>query len=147
VRRLLLLAAAIMLAVPASAAGTGALIHASRSASFVTPSGNITCRWSADPDRPSRTYLRCDGVGLNPRPKQPPTCEYDWANGISMTSSSRAAPNCVSDALGAKSPRVLPYRSLWRRRGFTCLSESVGLICVNSVGHGFFLSKERWRVF
>jgi hypothetical protein len=31
--------------------------------------------------------------------------------------------------------------------GFRCTSAAVGLTCKNASAHGFFLSRERWRIF
>ena len=43
--------------------------------------------------------------------------------------------------------RVLGYGTSWARDGFRCTSRAVGLTCTNTRGHGFFLSRESWRVY
>jgi hypothetical protein len=116
---------------------------------FETPSRNIACAWFADTDRPSRTYLRCEiGSLLNPRPRRPASCDVDWAYGLTLTNTGRAEVLCAGDTIRATGKRiVLAYGTTWRKRGFTCRSRSNGLTCRNTVGRGFFLSRESWRRF
>ena len=113
---------------------------------FVTPSKNIVCRWDADDDVRSRTYLRCQiGTGLNPRPKQPPDCDTDWAFGLTLLNVGRAEVLCAGDTIWQGWKPVLEYGRSWQKRGFTCRSAFNGLTCKNTAGRGFFLSRERWR--
>ena len=37
--------------------------------------------------------------------------------------------------------KVLRYGHRWKRGGFNCFSQRVGLRCHNLSGHGFFVSK------
>lgn len=41
---------------------------------------------------------------------------------------------------------VLAYGSTWRKRGYVCQSRTAGLTCRRGA-HGFFLSRERQRLF
>ena len=44
--------------------------------------------------------------------------------------------------------RVLAYGMTWSGGGgLRCRSAETGLTCRNASGHGFFLSRERWRSF
>jgi hypothetical protein len=43
--------------------------------------------------------------------------------------------------------RVLAYGRTLRVGGIRCTSAVTGLTCRNRSGHGFFLSRERWRKF
>jgi hypothetical protein len=43
--------------------------------------------------------------------------------------------------------KVLAYGSAVRIGGISCTSATAGLSCRNRSGHGFFLSRERWRMF
>ncbi len=139
--------AALTIAVGLGLGASGNATH-SHSSYFVTPSRNIICAWNADFDRPSRTYLRCDiGSRLDPRPRRPKSCDLDWAYGLSMSNVGRASPICAGDSVFHGWKPVLAYGATWTKRGFTCRSRSVGLTCRNTKGHGFFLSRERWRVF
>lgn len=110
---------------------------------FKTPSGNIGCIWTNDPH-----YLRCDiRSGLRPMPRKPSTCDLDYGHGLSMRRTSKAGPLCAGDtALDPRAP-VLGYGKTWRKPGFSCTSRTSGLTCTNQVGHGWFLSRESWRVF
>jgi hypothetical protein len=133
-----------------SVAGASAGLAAKRApAYFETPSGNIACAWFADDDRPARTYLRCEiGSLLSPRPRRPASCDVDWAYGLTLGNIGRAEVLCAGDTIRRQGKRaVLRYGTTWRKRGFTCRSQSVGLTCRNTEGHGFFLSRERWRRF
>ena len=58
-------------------------------------------------------------------------------------------PGLVRHGDAALDPRarVIPYGSAWSREGFQCRSQISGLTCTNPAGHGFFLSRERWRTF
>jgi hypothetical protein len=105
---------------------------------FRMPSGNIACGYSTDfgPET-----LRCDILsGLRPEPRG--RCELDWT-GLSMGRGS-ARPTCAGDTVYDRKAPVLKYGTVWKRGPFTCLSLLIGLSCVNSTGHGFFLSKQRW---
>ncbi len=106
--------------------------------SFRMPSGNIACGYSTDF---GPVTLRCDILsGLRPEPRR--RCELDWT-GLSMGRGT-ARPTCAGDTVYDRKARVLKYGSVWKRGPFTCVSLLIGLSCVNSTGHGFFLSKERW---
>ena len=106
--------------------------------SFRMPSGNIACGYSTDF---GPVTLRCDILsGLRPEPRG--RCELDWT-GLSMGRGS-ARPTCAGDTVYDRKAPVLKYGSVWKRGPFTCVSLLIGLSCVNSTGHGFFLSKERW---
>jgi hypothetical protein len=42
---------------------------------------------------------------------------------------------------------LLAYGHTWRQFGFTCRAQPGGLTCRNPRGHGWFLSRNRWRMF
>ncbi len=65
------------------------------------------------------------------------------AAGRSVPASPRATP-APSQRPGA---RVLAYGTTWAGGGLRCASAETGLTCRNRDGHGFFLSRERWRAF
>jgi hypothetical protein len=111
---------------------------------FHTPSKNIDCLYS--PKTSSRgAFLRCDiRSGLKPRPKR--SCELDWT-GVVLTATGRGRPNCASDTVADPRSRVLAYGKVWRGGGVVCRSRIDGLRCTNRRGHGFFLSRQSYRVF
>jgi hypothetical protein len=121
---------------------------------FKTPSGNIICYHSPGPvDRPV-AFLGC-GVktGLKPAPPRRP-CENGGYAGdrVELFATGRTrVPPCAGDpgpftgyVVGA---RVLGYGKTWSGGGLSCRSEFKGLTCRNRSGHGFFLSRTRWRAF
>ncbi len=133
--RRLALFAAIGLALAAPSASSGVAIH------FSTPSRNIGCIGDA-------TFIRCDiGVTRVKAPPKPRTCQYDGGNYFRLGQRGRARRICVSDsALGSR--RILPYGQTQRLgRRISCTSRTIGLTCRNRDGHGFFLSRDRIRLF
>ena len=109
---------------------------------FQTPSGNIGCYVDA------RT-ARCD---IRERNWDPPAsgepCELDYGQGIAVSAQGGKADFvCAGDtALGG--PSVLDYGQVSRRGSLRCRSGGKGVTCIESrSGHGFFLSRERYRLF
>ena len=108
--------------------------------SFRMPSRNIGCTY----ERASAT-LRCDILsGLRPEPRR--RCELDWT-GITLVGAGRAIPQCAGDTAYDRRAPILRYGRTWRRGAITCRSARDGLRCANRRGHGFFLSRQRWRVY
>ena len=109
---------------------------------FRTPSKNIACAYYRDAGPGS---LRCDILsGLRPRPRTP--CEVDLT-GLSLPTVGRAGPTCAGDTVYDPRSRILGYGQTWRRDGIRCVSQRSGPRCTNPSGRGFFLARERWRVF
>jgi Family of unknown function (DUF6636) len=99
---------------------------------FQTPSGNIVC--NSDDESMA---LACAVLSESTEKGQ-----RIWTLG--RTSRSRVAyvwGNIGTDV------RVLEYGRTWRGDALTCTSRRTGLMCRNRVGHGFFLSRERQRIF
>jgi len=112
---------------------------------FQTPSRNIVCGGYTG-SQPA--WLRCDiSSGLRPKPSRPKGCEFDFAGTLTLTAKGRAAIGCVSDAVlpNPTKAHVLAYGKTWRYGPFKCRSTRKGLTCRNLKGHGFFLSRERWK--
>jgi hypothetical protein len=112
---------------------------------FATPSGNIKCFAAAY----NGGSVECAiGSGLVPVPTSPP-CDLDRP-GLVVGASGSARPSCRGDptpaVLDSRIP-ALPYDAVWEGFGVHCFSQTSGLTCVNRDGHGFFLSRERWRLF
>ena len=40
-----------------------------------------------------------------------------------------------------------PYDDVWEGFDVTRVSQTSGLLCLSGDGHGFFLSRERWKLF
>ena len=105
---------------------------------FKMPSKNIHCAIFSG-------NLRCDiRSGLKPEPKR--QCEGDWT-GLLLASRGKANPVCAGDTVVKKGSKTLEYGSKWKRNGIVCTSKTTGLRCRNGKGHGFFLSRDKWRKF
>ncbi len=124
-----------------------------RSGYFRTPSGNIVCFHSPGPSDLPRAFLGC-GVksGLEPAPPRRPCREGGYAGDrVELLATGRThVPPCAGDPgalVGLRAARVLGYGKAWAGGGISCTSAIAGLTCRNKSGHGFFLSRARWRVF
>ena len=121
-----------------------------QSTSFRTPTHNIVCEHS--PAGTSPASIEC-GIrsGLKPAPARV-DChgQGDFVkNRISLQATGRVhTVICAGDPgpfVAARSAPVLRYGGKWRGAGITCTSRFKGLTCLNRQGHGFFLSRQRWR--
>lgn len=110
---------------------------------FQTPSENIGCFLS-------RHDVRCD---IRERtwspPPEPKSCKkigLDYGQGIAV-GKTHAEFVCAGDtSLGG--PDTLEYGQNARRGVFRCHSGQKGITCSNATnGHGFFLSRESYRIF
>jgi hypothetical protein len=141
----LIVVAALAVAASAHGAGYG---------SFKTPSGNIVCFHSPGPkDRP-RAFLGCGiKTGLKPAPPRRRCKEGGYAGDrVELFATGRVhVPSCAGDPgpfVGLKlGARVLGYGKTWSGGGLRCRSTFKGLTCRNKSGHGFFLSRAKWRSF
>jgi hypothetical protein len=127
--------------------------RAAGDAYFKTPSGNIVCQYLPGPKDMPRASLGCV---IKSKLKPPPprrTCQEGGYAGdrVDMYSTGPVSvPLCAGDYgayLYVDVARVLGYGKTWSRDGFRCTSAETGLTCRNKSGHGFFLSREHWRVF
>ncbi len=112
--------------------------------SFATPSRNIGCIGD-------RTEVRCDIRETTAAgPKRPKNCEFDWGDAFSVRPTGRGRGVCHGDtALPAPGQkiRILKYGTSITLGKITCTSRTSGLTCRNPGAHGFFLSREKIRVF
>ena len=126
---------------------------ASRNGAFKTPSGNIVCGYGIAPD--GSASMEC-GIksGLKPPPR-PIHCDAGDPNDkrVALRDTGRAAPVLCAGDPGPLLPqidraaKVLAYGRSIRIGAISCASAATGLTCRNRSGHGFFLSRERWRLF
>lgn len=137
---------ALVLVVISGVVGIGAAAAQSgpdRIASFNTPSGNIGCIAFGH-------NLRCDIARKDwkaPRAQHP--CRLVRGDSLTMRGTGRPLWTCHGDtALAPRgSRRALAYGTRWHWGPFTCTSRITGLTCTNRQGHGFFLSRQSYRVF
>ena len=115
---------------------------------FKMPSKNVYCIIEDAVDS-QPTDLRCDIQQMNnPMPTPPSNCPLSWGDAFSITQNgSSGRMVCHVDTTKNDDLPVLAYGSVWNQRGFSCKSETSGLTCVNSRGHGFSLSRASQRTF
>lgn len=113
-----------------------------RRAIFKTPSRNIGCVLLGGD-------ARCDIRRRDWRtPPRPAGCDLDWGQGVFVGRTGRARFVCAGDtALDPRAP-VLAYGTVARYGAFDCTSRTAGITCRNrATGHGFFLARDRYRLF
>jgi hypothetical protein len=141
--------AAPLLACALAAATAGAAASAATASTLVffrTPSANIACLLAVDGAQ--KASVRCDiKSGLRPRPRPPAGCDLDSGDSLEVSRTGRASLVCHGDTVVNPSARVVGYGRSIGRGGVTCTSRFAGLTCSNRAGHGFFLSRQRWRTF
>jgi hypothetical protein len=150
----LVVACAVWLAAAASADSS------TRLPGFRSPSGNISCLFlpSVATDNGGRTpaTLLCKiahagyAKQLQNRCMGPAGAGVDW-HGFELSGARKGTIVCSGGALypGTDRPSyvTLPYGKTWRQKMFSCSSRVTGVNCSNPNGHGFFLSRQTWRVW
>ncbi|HSS74655.1 MAG TPA: DUF6636 domain-containing protein [Gaiellaceae bacterium] len=126
---------------------------APRYGAFKTPSGNIACGYGIAPD--GSASMEC-GIksGLRPPPRAI-HCDAGDPNHkrVALRETGRAVPVICAGDPGPLLPqidaaaKVLAYGATTRIGRISCASATNGLTCRNHSGHGFFLSRGRWRMF
>jgi hypothetical protein len=109
---------------------------------FRSPSGNIGCIIKPG-------YVRCDIAERtwSPPPK-PADCEWDYGQGISLTSGEPAQFICAGDTTQARDAAPLPYGESITAESMRCDSAESGIACRDAEsGHGFSISREAYRLF
>ena len=131
---------------------TVAMTGNARIGAFKTPSRNIVCGWTIDDH--GVASMEC-GIksGLKPPPRRIHCVAGDPNDKrVSLRSRGRATPVLCAGDPGPLLPqieakaRILAYGTSTTFGGITCTSRAAGLTCRNRSGHGFFLSRERWRL-
>ncbi len=110
---------------------------------FHTPSGNIGCGMIKSSGRWS---IRCDVDEHNWVAPAGGTCTVgDYGSSLGMGGKARPRFICVSDALN--SGKTLSYGKSLSYGPFFCKSKVKGLKCWNKRAHGWFLSRQTYRLF
>jgi hypothetical protein len=110
--------------------------------SFRAPSSNIGCEVDA-------SNTRCD---IRERtwapPPKPASCDLDWGQGIQISGSAVPQFVCAGDTALDPASTVLAYGARTRQGSIVCESAQAGVTCTNEAsGHGFFLSRDSYRIF
>ena len=123
------------------------------SASFKSPTGNINCIYS---DYDNKPEVRCDIMQFTPSFKAVPpgtsneviTCTPAKLRGFTISpNDAEGKAFCPTDAAIDGEQVVLNYGQSFKRGGLICTSETSGMTCMNSSGHGFSLSRAQQKVF
>ena len=81
-------------------------------------------------------------------PPKPSWCDVDWGSGLDVGRKGRAGYVCAGDTVFSPDNPVLAYGDKLFKNRFKCASKQKGVRCVNrKSGHGFFLSRQKARVF
>lgn len=114
------------------------------SARVGTPSKNIGCYVGGES---AYCEIREHDWRLPPRPSTCPA-EADWGAGSNVDSRGKVRFGaCATDTV-LGSTRILAYGSSVRVGALRCTSERRGVTCVHTGnGHGFLLSRARYRTF
>ena len=132
------------------AAGTPRLGHAqSGPAGFKMPSNNIYCMLEPPYQGHPASDLRCDVEQMTSKQPPPPKdCQFSWGDAFAIGENDNFAVRiCHGDTTRDDSLPVLPYGTQWNHAGYSCKSETSGLICTNAKGHGFMLSRALQQLF
>jgi uncharacterized protein DUF6636 len=128
-------------------AGASAEVAMARLSQFRSPSSNIGCimDWSA-----KRAYVRCDARAhtwqVTRRPAGCPS-DIDYGQGFEVgRTSGRGHVVCAGDT-ALNTGKRLRYGHAIAHGGVKCISEKSGMTCRNRRGHGFFISRQRYRLF
>ncbi len=110
---------------------------------FETPSHNIGCYLDS---KSVRCDIRERDWSPPPKPQYCIKAGVDWGQGVAV-GAHRASIVCAGDTtLGG--PGLLGYGHSARRGPIFCASRAAGITCRNAdTGHGFFLSRARYRLF
>jgi hypothetical protein len=142
----LVIACAACLAASAASADSS-----TRLPGFRSPSGNISCLFlSGSPTLLCKIAHADYAKQLQDRCMGPTGAGVDW-HGFELSAARKGAIVCSGGALypGTDRPNyvTLPYGKTWRQKMFSCSSRVTGVNCSNPNGHGFFLSRQTWRVW
>ena len=113
--------------------------------SFNSPSKNIGC--TVGSSFGARCDIRHKDWSRGPRPKGCPTI-VDWGQGLIVGKSGKGHIVCAGDTAFDPNGATLAYGKSRTVGRFKCTSRTSGMTCKNTRnGHGFFLSKQKYRLF
>ena len=80
-------------------------------------------------------------------PARPSNCDLEFGDSIGLRRRGRPFFVCHGDTTIDPTHRILRYGQSWHYLGFVCTSRTTGLTCRNAARHGFFMSKQSFRLF
>jgi hypothetical protein len=92
-------------------------------------------------------HARCDIVDRTwTPPTKPADCPLDWGSSLVVTATQAGTFACNSDTV--ERPEVpMPYGRRVISGSMSCDVVPEGVTCRSTEGHGFFLSRESYRIF
>lgn len=119
---------------------------------FTTPSKNIICGGDVLP-----TYGGAKGVSCyvkkmdtlaNIRKYKPASCRDKWGQVFELGKNSKSKIACYTDTPYSQKPQTLSYGQMVKGDGWHCSSSpEKGMKCVNRVGSGFEIGREKQSLF
>ena len=93
--------------------------------------------------------VRCDVSERDWSPPPPPaSCELDYGQGAEVSAGGSAQLVCAGDTTLNPSAPVLAYGHATQTGGLRCVSSETGMTCTaTATGHGFFISRQSYRLF
>ena len=116
-------------------------------ASFHTPSNNIHCLAVTGEDGAAIDCEILEKASDRPLTPRPPDCDLEWGNRFELGETGKGTLACTGDTVRDDTGITLGYDTSFTANSITCTSTQRGLTCLNSEGHGFFLSRARQQVF
>jgi hypothetical protein len=110
--------------------------------SFKSPSGNIGCMVDATSTRCDvRDHIYTPGV-------RPSNCDLEWGDALQVSEKGIVGWVCHGDTAFDPAAQVLPYGKSVQQGSIVCASADTGVTCTEGrSGHGFLISRERYRIF
>ena len=125
---------------PTIAATSTTMVEMTSPTWFATPTRNIACVVRDG-------EARCDVVERTwSAPSKPEDCPFDWGPTLGVEGSSPGRFACVSDSV-FDAREMVPWGSSVRSGSVVCEVRAEGVTCRTDAGHGFFVSKESYRLF
>jgi Tfp pilus assembly protein FimT len=116
-------------------------------ASFHTPSKNIQCLAVTGDGGASIDCEILEKAGSRPLTPRPADCDLEWGNRFEVGETGKGTLACTGDTVRDDTGITLGYDTSFTANSITCTSTQRGLTCLNSEGHGFFLSRARQQLF
>jgi hypothetical protein len=94
-------------------------------------------------------FARCDiGKRSWKPPPKPASCPLDYGQGLGVGRSGSGYLVCAGDTALNPHGVALRYGTSSRVSPITCMSATSGITCTNTAtGHGFFISRQSYRIF
>lgn len=125
------------------------MVHHSDTASFVTPSGNITCHWWTDD---ANVPLYCEVAERNTPPtSRPASCGEGpgWITTYVQLSTEGSQDGvCAGGIMVPVEANVLSYDTALVAGPYGCVAREDGVTCIHlPTGSGFMVSRNEFRAF